>query len=660
MSLRSPLVKRWLPAFAAVWVTLVVVAFYAVNKPFSLEATDAIVRLVLNLGGLAAILSLGNLIGRLLCGELDRFEPIEQFAVRTGLGLGVLSVLLLGLGALNLLSSTVLWLTVLLPLPASLNGAVRDLRALRSAGSRMSAAWWFVVVAAATALLMALAPATAWDALVYQLTGPKLYLEQGALAHPIDLPYLGFPKTGSMLFTLGLALGGAPLAQLLHLSFVGLTLCLVPGLTNKLAPGRAGLAAAIVLGVPSMWLVASSAYVEWMVAFWVLAGFMLIQRDPGPGWRTTALAGLCAGFGLATKYTAVWLVVGLAVVAALNYRSLRRLATFVAAAAIALLPSLLVNLWLTRNPVYPFVFSGIHWDAHRTLWFSRFGSGLSIPQLLIAWWDSTVFGLEGGYYIGHPSYGATIGPILLALVPLALLRLARPAVERAGSLRDVVVMIAVGGAGWMAQLAASALLVQTRLLFPLFPFLAAAAVAGYQALGELSRRVQFVLGGLLVFVFAVTLLGYPLSAIERGAPGVVTGNISQEEYLTRNLGAHYQAMREINDLPNGAQVRFLWEPRSYYCAAQVTCEPDALLDRWWHTRQHEISAETALSAWEREGVTHVLFYRDGADAVRQAGFDPLTDADWEELAGLLARLGTPVADIAGAYQLYAIAGSPDR
>ena len=51
------------------------------------------------------------------------------------------------------------------------------------------------------------------------------------------------------------------------------------------------------------------------------------------------------------------------------------------------------------------------------------------------------------------------------------------------------------------------LLVQTRLIFPALPFLAALAAIGFDTVGQLGRwgnSVRFVLGGLVAFVLVIT------------------------------------------------------------------------------------------------------------------------------------------------------------
>jgi hypothetical protein len=110
------------------------------------------------------------------------------------------------------------------------------------------------------------------------------------------------------------------------------------------------------------------------------------------------------------------------------------------------------------------------------------------------------------------------------------------------------------------------------------------------------------------------------------------------------------------ELPRGSVVLFLWEPRSYYCRGEVACLPDALLDRWLHTTHlYGADASAIALSWRKQGVTHVLLYRLGYQAIREAGFDPLTKADMATLDDLQARYLTPVKSWADAYELYALA-----
>jgi len=111
-------------------------------------------------------------------------------------------------------------------------------------------------------------------------------------------------------------------------------------------------------------------------------------------------------------------------------------------------------------------------------------------------------------------------------------------------------------------------------------------------------------------------------------------------------------MQALDRLPEDSRVRFLWEPRSYYCPSGLICEPDSLLDRWWHERRLGAGPGETLAGWGQQGVTHVLYYRLGAESVRSAGFDPLDGEDWEELDRFLTE-DLEIAETFGdAYVLY--------
>ena len=635
------------------WFVAVILAYYAVHKPVSGPQIDAIRNLIVTAAGWVSVLALANLIGWGAIRRLSRLEHGERLVLQVGFGFGAIALALLALGMLGAISQPLLWLLVLLPLPLSLYRLFRDSRDFRRPPTR--ALVIFVALALLLILIRALTPPTAWDSLVYHLTGPKLFQEAGRIHHDIDLAYLGFPKAGSMIYLLGMQLAGSDLAQLLHLTFFGMTLVLIPGLVRRAAPGRGWLAIAIVVAVPSAALLAGWAYVEWIAAYGALACYTLIRdSDSGKVDRALILAAFFAALALNSKYTTVWLVIGLSLVVFVQGRSFRRWAGFLLGAAIFVAPFLFSNLLLTGNPVYPFVFEGVFWDSHRAFWFSRVGTGLGLFELAVAPWEASIWGLEGGYYEGHATYGATVGPLLLALIPLVTLRLLLDRSARHGSVRDLVIITGAAYLGWIWQLSFSTLIVQSRLLFPALPFMAALAAIGFDTVGQVGRwgvSVRFVLGGLVAFVLALTATNMLFGTVQADFTSVVFGAESEQAFLERRLGFHYEAMQEINQLESGLRVRFLWEPRSFYCGKEVDCEPDALLDRWWHDRQHYSRVDEIKDKWVAEGVSHVLAFHAGADSVRLAGLDPLEEGDWTALEQFLEQ-ATPLSSFGDAYVLY--------
>ncbi len=652
------------------WGVTVFIAYYVVHKPVDLGLVIALARLALIILGWVGTLALAYLVGRIINPLLETLPDRSSLALRLGFGLAVLGYFVLALGAVQGYWPLLAWIVTAIALPFGLPSLISDIRSvlpkIPSTRAKQALAV-FVLFTLLVAFLLALAPPTSWDSLVYHLTGPKLCIEVGGLHHDIDLPYLGFPQAGSMLFLWGQMLAGAELAQLMHLTFVVLTLMLLVHLVRGVSAGSGWLSAALILGVPTAAMLASWAYVEWIAMFAVLASFILIRAgDPSVpegrrhllhGYRVLALAGFFSAMAFNTKYTAVGAVLGLIVVVVVERRSWRGLGVFIAAIAISVLPYLLKNLILTGNPLYPFFFAGKFWDSHRAFWYSRAGTGLSFIQLLLAPWEAVVFGIEGGVVTGHPPYSASVGPALLALLPLAALR-SRDRSDKARKLmRSMAIVCAIAFVVWLGQMAFSELMVQTRLLFPVLPMVVILAAAGFDGLrnkGRLSDLAHLAFGTLIGLMLLLGVFETGVAFVDASPAGVLLGLQTESEYLAERLGEYAYVMAEVNQLPEGSRVRFLWEPRSYHCARHVVCEPDALLDRWWHTWQHETDVGVIAESWLDEGVTHVMIFHMGSQAVREVGFDPLTEETWDGLAAFVDAHLFRLTVREGGYALYAL------
>jgi hypothetical protein len=132
----------------------------------------------------------------------------------------------------------------------------------------------------------------------------------------------------------------------------------------------------------------------------------------------------------------------------------------------------------------------------------------------------------------------------------------------------------------------------------------------------------------------------------------LTGRESRDVYLTRRLGAYYATMQAIDEsLPAEARIVFLWEPRSYYC--QRECRPDSILDEFPHLVYQYGTAEAIAQAWQEAGVTHVLVHRAGLEFMLKESPETI---DQEVLSTLEENYWREALDVAGAYQLYELAG----
>jgi 4-amino-4-deoxy-L-arabinose transferase-like glycosyltransferase len=642
-------ILRWIAvALGVVWLFVVMLGYYVVHKPFTLENALAISSALGDALIAVAIFALGAALGRRALRAFSFASPLEAIAFRAGLGMGLISLATLALGMLGLLHPLLLWfllLAGLFLLRADVASLWRDGRALHlPIESRFERALAiFCGVALAAGSLFALLPPTAWDAQTYHLVIGKAAMERGRIAAPLDIVYFNFPSLGEMLFLAAMVLKGDIAAQLMHLIFFALLLGALFAFASRHFNARvAWLACATLLAVPSLVSIAASAYVDLMLAFYAFAAFCAaLSARESNDWRWFALAGAFAGLAMGVKYTAVIVPVALLVLISgrpsFVVRRLSFVVLFLSFAALFAAPWYLRNLLFTGNPFYPFVFGGRYWDAFRTEWFSRFGSGLVNEPLriLIAPWDATILGQEGSI-----SYDATITPLLLALIPLLLFTWRA---WRSRALRDVLIFSAMLYAFWLVGIAESKLLLQTRLLFPAFPLFALAAAVAFERLDALALS-QFSLQRfarlLVLLVLALTALGYCIGVASGNALAYLVGAESRDAYLARHLGGYYAAMQFVNELPAASKVLFLWEPRSYY--ARRVVQPDAILDAFAHRRATLRDADSIAAALRSEGYTHILLSRGGLDYILQTGYDSITLEDAQVLQELLSRHAKPV------------------
>jgi 4-amino-4-deoxy-L-arabinose transferase-like glycosyltransferase len=681
---------RWglTAAFVILWLFSAIGAYFWAHKPLSVDATAGLARtaasLIVWLLLLLAAAGLGrHAIGRLLQDE----TTVVRLSLSIGVGLGMLSLTTLALGILGWLTPLAAWLVLGLAAAGSwrqIRASLRDMGALRIPpiyGSRFLA---LVVVYASVslglALLLALTPPTGWDALVYHLTGPRLFVDAGQIVHTLDLPYLGFPQLGEMLFALGMLLLGDGVAPLIHYIYGLLATCLTAALTHRFFGGRSGwYAGLLLLSVPTLLSLMGRAYVDVALLFYVSAtlyAFLRWQetRDQGESLGWLLLAAALAGLSAGVKYTAIGVPLALgAATLWVSWRSgwrsaFTRLAAVIAATTVVAAPWLLENWLTTGNPVYPFLFGGHFWDSWRSWWYDRPGTGIWPTQawrLFTASVEASVLGAEGS-----TAYDATIGPLILMSIPLLGAIWSRLIRRERSAMRTVLIFFGISYALWLLGLARSALLFQTRLLLPTF---GAAAVIGGVALDRLSllRRPQLAVDWIVRVAISLTLVLLLLTQVGQFAQinplPVVLGIESQHDYLSRRLGVYPTVMDALTQLPPGSNVVFLWEPRSYGClrpemnprtagdtaaAKGVVCQPDALLDRFLHLTHQFPDAAAIAHHWQSQGVTYVLLHQAGLENIVSAEFDPVTSRDLSILATLLADHLRPVKTWGEAYTLY--------
>ncbi len=649
------------------WAFVTLLVYYIFHKPIHIAQVIAIGKTLWGIVVAGLVILAGAAAGRTLFSRLLRWHnttSIESVAMEIGLGLGMLGLVWFALGLLGAFHIIVAWV-VLLGICVIARRQIIDwcrdlIEEIRGIKPRSRVEVWlaaFVFFMVITALISALTPPTAWDALLYHLTGPKINIASGWLEVTPQIPETGYPQGMEMLYTWVMLLGSPRAAGVLQWFFGILTLLIVRHWGEKIADGRIGwLACSILLSATTYTLMMGKAYIDVATIFYTAAGFSAVSQ-----WKNTeqrsflVLAGLSAGFAFGTKYTGVVIGMGLAllILVAQPRKGLRNLITFGFPAVVVSLPWLLKNIVLIGNPTYPFFFGGFGWDDIRAYWYSQPGTGLlyTAPWMLMAApFIMTLVGAEGA-----KTWHATFGPLFILLVPLIAVRWKDH--RHRTWLRDVIILSLAIYLPWLYGSAVSRLMVQPRFLFPALPPLAVLAAVAYESLRSFEWRlfsIHRILGVFIGLVLVLTALQTGIDTLQHQDVPVLAGAISEQDYLYHRLGWYYAAMEEVGDLPEGSKVLFLFEPRSYYCPPD-RCLPDGILDVWYHARKLGGTSESLARTWQEEGVSHVLLYALGAQTLKQKGVDPFTGEDWLELERLQDHHMTLIGNFGDTYLLYELA-----
>jgi hypothetical protein len=637
----------------------------------------------------------GMALLRALRAESD--HPAERFVLGSAVGLGVLAYAVLAAGLLGWLRLGVLvalvavegllgaaallaWLRSLVrgrpvagPAPAAAKPAkssasastlTRPIDPETLARGAAAALGLFGLFIAGCTLIGALAPPNGddWDSLAYHLAAPKIYLAEGTIRF---LPYdshTNFPFTLEMLYTVGLAFGGAPGAKLFHWAAGWLTALGIAAFCRRLFPhGSSGptmpvwgppLAAALFLGIPQVQWQATTAYIDLgttLYQFLALVAFVYAvsgRETRSLGWLV--VSGLMSGWAMGTKYTALLpfglLVLGGAVWAALGHsgiQAFRRsgvqedsqsqsghqvirssghhrwlgVATMATVAVLVASPWYLKSYLWTNNPVYPFLYSlfpdSVQWTRQAAEAYEHeqafFGLGKGPLALLMAPWNLAMNGWAFFTVLTRHAPPGTLpyfdglqrGGLSAAFLGLVPLALYTRQWDR--RLTGLVLYALALLVPWFF------LTQQSRYLLPVVASLAVVAAA---VVANLEVDLTRWAAGIFVAVILLLHGAWGAQHVLARALPVVSGQVSRGDYLQRTFQA-YEAMEFLNQLPPGGKVAFFQETRGFY------------LDRpylWANPLQNTLipyetlpnGAELVRFMKERLGVTHVLFNRPGA------------------------------------------------
>lgn len=637
---------------------LVICLYFVIHKPFDdgivFKAGTNIVILLLDF----AFCAMAGGTGRWILDQLHfKNQPsIIYFAF----GLGCLSVIFLLIGSIIGVHTWWVWMVFIL---ISIFLFRHIWEWVRKISFEIIHTWqqstrfgkalgWISMIIVFCALIIAFAPPLKFDALVYHLALPKIYIESGSLAFQPDNMFWGMPQLGEMLYTwmmllagdraavcLGYMVGVICLGGLLHFS------------SRKFNTSVGWVAISALLSGNTFSASLSWGYIDW---FTILYGIsVMISLDQWIETRLTKdliLSGVMAGFCLGCKYTAGVIVLAAMVVIGWQcfdelrpgksnnnfFRVIRLIMIFGLAVIIITVPWWLRNYFATGNPFYPFFFATASMDSFR-LSFYQIPISTSLWETILLPFSATFLGVEGA-----TGFSASIGPLLLGLGLFAWLP--KPAITRTQELtfRLCLLLTLSGIVIWMVGSRFSEYLIQSRMYFSIFPALAIISGLGFLGLSQLHPfgiRMQNVIGALIILCLSFTALEVSRQVVKTRSLSLIANHISEDEYLGENLGWYYPAVNEISKLNRQRKVLLLFEPRGYFCLPN--CDPDEILDQWKHDLFLFENPSGVLNAWKEQGFTDVMFNRFGAEFVKESD-SRYQSKDWEMLEELLAGLSEPV------------------
>lgn len=304
----------------------------------------------------------GFLIGKGMFRNSLSLGTLEEVAVLTPAGLGVLILLLFALGMLGFLS--------LVPALGCI-GLLIALSLWRFRPTPEPGAWGRLVskatvrgvltLAAAIILLtpVFLTPVTPpWDSdeIRYHLPYALHFVEQGAITPDLYLRYPFFTLNINLLYSLALMIGDDVTTHFVHFMLGLLAALNLYCLALRLSDAVIAFAATLLfLTVPIVSRLSASAYIDLGLACFVFAAIVCIayyresRRQP-----LIICAALLFGIGLGSKYLALAYLLPMVVWAHYHLRSVRHTQLFLFIALFVGLPWYVYNAIHSGNPVSPF------------------------------------------------------------------------------------------------------------------------------------------------------------------------------------------------------------------------------------------------------------------------------------------------------------------
>ncbi len=565
---------------------------------------------------------------------------LESIVISALVGFGMISTLMVILGAIRLWNRTGGVTLVAIGLLLGGWNYKRQTSPLQETAPGKSAfvPSVLILLGASLSLLIAFAPVTYYDSLVYHLALPQTYLQAKHWIGQPDLIYSAFPQTMEMLWTLGILLAGDTLANLVGWIIAMLGLLAVYAFGKRYFGEKTALWAAAILSVmPAYLLLSSGGYIDVGLAIFSFLSFYLICL-----WKETEnaellyVAGAFAGWAIGTKYTgAIPFAIGGLFIAFTKRSRVKNLSAYTLAALLVFSPWLIKNIYFVGNPVFPFFYQLSFKQMNPWLGQAAEGyfrglteyspqSGVHLLKLI---WDIAVNGLRFGG--GMDVLGDLGWGILFAFLPAAGLIRKRSPMYPLLLLYALCFFVPWGMTRPVL-----------RFLIPLAPILSLAAAYGYveglssqkrwlATFGHLFLGLLISSGFLLFFEVTDTLSLFK----------VPLGFQSRFDYLSEKLD-YFPAATFVNTLPPNSLTYIIGDQRGYYYNTPVLVTPVFNANPLTGWANQASSPKELAMLLKSRGVTHLMINRSEYQRLESAyhlfPFTSKGQANWDVLNSQLA------------------------
>lgn len=455
-----------------------------------------------------------------------------------------------------------------------------------------------------------LTPIWDYDALVYHMELPRQFLAQEYIYFDPNIMRSAHPFLGEMLFLVGLAFQVESLARLINLTFAILFIGSTYTFACRFFSREVALVATgILVSTPilSIWATWAGIDFAW-AAFecWALyAVFLWLAKNKTDTRKWLILAGIMSGLGASTKYLSLPALGILAIMILWNSMegSSRRLAdafwnlfTFGTSAALVAGIWYIKNWIATGNPVYPFLFGGVGWDALRDQVYSidymqTFGMERTLRNFVL---------LPYHIYTQHEQF-ATLP--LEIIHPLLWLAFIAPFLKRSKGYTSLAAYTFLYYIWWFlgAQ--------QIRFLLPVYGLL---AILAGSVIERFWSPLKQTLKLLLITAPLILILVLQLSVLNNsGVFSYLAGRRSSEQLLGVFVDDYAVKQFIQGSLQEDERVLFLWDSRGYYC--DTRCIPDSNQLNAVILAVDGLSPEELTHELRSQGITHLMIHTIDAE-----------------------------------------------